>query len=71
MDDTHRRTDLLSRKRACIHLGPGNPNVHKEVGNPKVSNQVEGIVLSHVGWLGRAYMTLELNAQCVPLWLKG
>ena len=52
------RTDLLSREGACIHLGPGNPNVNKEVGSPKVFNQVEGIGMNHVGWLGRA-LTLQ------------
>ena len=37
----------------CVHLGPGNPNVHKEVGNPKVFNQVEGIALSRVWLVGK------------------
>ena len=52
------RSYLLVQVGTCIHLGPGNPNVHKEVGNPKVFNQVEGIGMSHVGWLGRA-LTLQ------------
>ena len=41
------------RVGTCIHLGPGNPNVHKEVGNPKVFNQVEGICWSHVWLVGK------------------
>ena len=37
-DDT--QLPCLSGVGTCIHLGPGNPNIHKEVGNPKVFNQV-------------------------------
>ena len=34
-------------------LGPGNPNVHKEVGYPRVINQLEGIDVSHVRLVGK------------------
>ena len=36
---------LLEQVGTCIHLGPGNPNVYKEVGSPKVFNQVEYIYI--------------------------
>ena len=46
------RTDLLCREGACIHLGPGNPNVHGGWIS-KGLHQVEGIGMSHVRLVGK------------------
>ena len=34
----------LGWEGTCIHLGPGNPNVHKEVGYPKVFIRLKVLV---------------------------